>query len=79
MAKKSSRSGKSSSPKISAHVDKDSSVSVRQIENGFIVAESGTKGKGRNTQYYSKEYFSKANPVKINSSSSGPKMRFGSK
>lgn len=62
MAKKSS-SNNSSTPKVV--VDKDSSVQVRQIMNGFIVSESGTTGKGRNQQYYNKEYFSKTNPLKM--------------
>lgn len=50
-----------SAPKV--QVDADSSVTVRKIQNGFIVAESGTTGKGRNTQYYNKEYYSPTNPV----------------
>lgn len=63
MAKKSSSSSKSSVPKVM--VDRDSSVSVRQIENGFIVSESGTRGKGRNKEYYDKQWYSKTNPVNI--------------
>lgn len=67
--------------KVNAHVDKDSSVSVRQIQNGFVVSESGTIGKGRNQQYYSKEWYSKTNPVKIGglSNGSGGAMKFGGK
>ncbi len=79
MAKKSS-STKSSIPKVI--VDKDSSVGVRKIENGFIVSESGSTGKGRSMQYYNKEYFSKTNPLKIggggNGNGSAP-MKFGKK
>ena len=82
---RSSRSSKSSGRPQKAFnpvVDKDSSVSVRQIENGFIVSESGTIGKGRSQKYYHKEVFSKSNPIKINTSSGGNvagKVRFGSK
>lgn len=50
-----------SAPKV--QVDSDSSVNVRKIQNGFIVSESGTTGKGRNTQYYNKEYYSPTNPI----------------
>lgn len=62
----SSRSSKSksssSTPKVT--VDKDSSVGVRQIENGYVVSESGYTGKGKNQKWYNKEYFSKTNPLK---------------
>lgn len=75
MAKKST-SKKSSSPKIPAHVDSNSSVEVRQIQNGFIVRESGYTGKGRNQQYYNKEWFSASNPVKVNG---GGGLKFGKK
>lgn len=68
MAKRSSGSSKSSTPKVM--VDKDSSVSIRQIENGFIVSESGTRGKGRNKEYYDKQWYSKTNPVSIGSGGS---------
>jgi hypothetical protein len=64
---------KSSNKTISARVDKDSRVSVRQIENGYIVNESGTTGKGRSKQYYDKEWFSKENPVKGSLKLSGKK------
>lgn len=67
MAKsKSSRSSTKVNGKLPVTVDKDSSIHVRQIENGYVVSESGTTGKGKNQQYYSREYFSKSNPVKIN-------------
>jgi len=56
-AKKSSGNMVSSGKPIKATVDKDSSVSVRQIENGFIVNESGTMGKGKNKEWYNKEWF----------------------
>lgn len=75
----SSRSSRSSS-NIKATVDKDSSVNVRQIKNGFIVSENGTRGKGRNKEYYSDEYFSKTNPVRIaGSNGNGGGMKFGKK
>lgn len=75
---KSKSAKKSSSPKSTTgalEVNKNTSASVRQIENGFIVCESGTTGKGRNQNYWSKEYFSANNPL------SGVKsqMRFGGK
>lgn len=79
-AKSSRRSSRSSSIKVG--VDKDSSVEVRQIENGFIVRESGSSGKGRNQKYYSKEFFSPNNPLKIASGgapSGNGGMKFGGK
>lgn len=68
-----------STPKV--NVDKDSSVSVRQIENGFIVNESGTTGKGRKKDWYNKEYYSPTNPLKGVLGGGGQKgtMRFGGK
>ena len=82
MANKKTQSSKSPTPKVV--VDKDSSVQVRKIQNGFIVSESGTTGKGRNQQYYNKEYFTKTNPLKNitgggNGSSGGGMMKFGNK
>lgn len=50
---------------IPMRVDNKVSLGVREIENGFIVSESGSTGKGRNQEYYSKEYFSKANPIRL--------------
>ncbi len=50
-------SKKSSIPKL--EVDDDSSMNIRKIENGFIVSESGQKGKGRNKEWYNKDYFAK--------------------
>lgn len=61
-AKKSSSSIK---PIPNIKLDKNENLSVRQIENGFIVSESGTKGKGRNQEWFNKEYFSKSNPIKF--------------
>lgn len=77
-AKKRSTMSSAGKP-IRVQVDKDSSVSVRQIENGFLISESGTMGKGRNKQYYSKEYYSKTNPLKITGGNGNGKMNFGRK
>lgn len=43
-------------------------LNVRQIENGFIVRESGSVGKGKNQKYFEKEFFSKSNPIAIKTS-----------
>lgn len=77
--KKSSGSSKSkpSAPRVT--VDKDSSVSVRQIENGYVVSESGQTGKGRNQKWYNKEYFSPNNPLKGIIGGSGASGAGGSK
>lgn len=58
-AKTSSKS--SSIPKL--EVDSNSSIQVRKIENGYLVSENGSTGKGKNQQWYNKEYYSKTNPV----------------
>ena len=63
-----------STPPLSSMVDSNSSVSVRQIGNGYIVAESGYTGKGKNQQWYNKEFFSPTNPV-----ANVPKIKFGKK
>lgn len=74
-------SPRKSSSNIKVEVDKDSSVSVRQIENGFLVSESGQTGKGRNQKWYNKEFYSKTNPLKNvlsgGGSTSGGSMKFG--
>ncbi len=44
-------------------VTNQTSAGIRKIENGYIVSESGYTGKGKNQQYFNKEYFSKTNPV----------------
>lgn len=67
---------KRSTPKV--EVDKNSSVSIRKIENGYLVSESGYTGKGRNQQWYSKEYFSPNNPVGGITKGSGS-IKFGKK
>lgn len=56
---------------------KDASISVRKIENGHIVSESGTTGTGKNQKWFNREYYSAQNPVKVSSSLKQPK--FGSK
>lgn len=69
VAKKSGGGGKKSISqytRASLDVSKDKSISVRKIENGFVVSESGTIGKGKNSQYYNKEYYSITDPVSIN-------------
>lgn len=57
-------------------VDKNTSASIRKIENGFLVTENWTKGKGRNQQWGSREYFSATNPVANVRSSA---IKFGKK
>lgn len=73
-AKKTTKSVSKETPALGSMVDSNSSVSVRQIENGFIVSESGYTGKGRNQQYYNKDYFSPTNPV-----AGVSKIKFGKK
>jgi hypothetical protein len=77
MAKKTTASKTSSKgssiPKL--EVDSNSSLNVRKIENGYLVSESGTTGKGKNQQWYNKEYYSAKNPVTGKSSG----VKFGSK
>lgn len=53
---------KSPSRGASVQPTKDMSVSVRKIDNGFIVCKSGLTPGGK---YVSSETFSKTNPVKI--------------
>lgn len=72
----SSRSGRSKIPKL--EVDKNSDVRVRKIENGFIIQEIGTIGKGRNQTYYNKEYFSDKNPI-ASVTKGGGSVKFGRK
>lgn len=62
--------------RINVEVDKDSSIRIEKIENGYIVAESGTTGKGKNIKYYDRRYFSPTNPVQI---ATGGKVKFGGK
>jgi len=44
-------------------VNKNTSANIRQIENGYIVSESGYTGKGKNQQWFNREYFTPTNPV----------------
>lgn len=69
--KKSTAKSTSSTEKLD--VDKNTSASIRKIENGFIVCESGYTGKGKNQQYFNREYFSATNPV------ANVKIQFGKK
>lgn len=85
-SKRSSSSSKTNLGGVKVEVDNNSSVNVRAIQNGFIVSESGYTGKGRNRDYYNKEYFQKNNPLKgvagsnlNNSGRSGSSMKFGGK
>lgn len=52
-------------------VTKNISTSIRQIENGFLVSESGYVGQGKNQKWVNKEYYSPTNPV------AGVKIKFG--
>lgn len=64
--KKSTSSGLSKTMKeLPITLDKNDNVSIRSIENGFIVSESGYKGKGKNQQWFNKEYFTANNPIKF--------------
>lgn len=54
-------------------VDKNTSANIRKIENGYVVSESGYTGKGKNQQYFNREYFSATNPV------ANVKIQFGKK
>lgn len=83
---KSKSSGKTSIKSASTSyapgaVSEKVSSEVRQIENGFVIRESGYKGKGRNQEYISKEYFSKVNPMKegVVKQLTSTGMKFGGK
>jgi hypothetical protein len=56
------------------NVDSNSSVSVRKIENGFLVSESGYIGKGKSQQWYNKDTYSPTNPLKT--TTAAPRMSF---
>lgn len=80
--KKKKSSGGITSARV--EVDGNSSVTARKIENGFIVRESSTMGKGRNQQWVEKEYFSPENPIQVKiptraSMSGGKKPSFSGK
>lgn len=57
----SSKGSKSSIPEIVVNDQK--TASIRKIENGYVISESGYLGKGKNQQWFNKEYFSPTNPV----------------
>lgn len=76
---KKSSSSKTGATTIPSRVDKDSSISVRKIENGFLVRESGSTGTGRNTKYYEKEFYSSTNPIQITGGGTKPSVKFGGK
>lgn len=57
-------------------VNKNTSAGIRQIENGFIISESGTTGKGKNQTWFNREYFSPTNPV---ASAKIANVKFGGK
>lgn len=61
--KSTSKKSASDSSVETLDVNKNTSANIRQIENGYIVSESGYTGKGKNQQYFSREYFSAKNPV----------------
>lgn len=72
-AKSSPKKSTRSSSVEKLDVDKNTSASIRKIENGYIVSESGTTGKGKNQQWFNREYFSATNPV------ANVKIQFGKK
>jgi hypothetical protein len=77
MATQKKSASRSSSKSVSLpQVDSNSSVSVRKIENGFIISESGTTGKGRNQTWYNKDRYSPTNPLKMEVAT---KMNFSKK
>lgn len=64
-----STTSKTTTEKAIANIklDKNENLSIRPIENGFIVSESGYTGKGKNQQWFNKEYYSQTNPIKFGS------------
>lgn len=46
-------------------LDKNDNVSIQEIENGFIVSQSGYTGKGKNQQWYNKQFYTPTNPIKF--------------
>lgn len=73
MASKQNRT-KNSIRETSMSTHGGTNVSVRKIDNGFIVRHSGYKGK--NKEYFERERFSRTNPIKITGVTG---MRFGGK
>jgi len=64
-AKKSTSSKSKSLSELPITLDKNDNVSIRAIENGYVVSESGYTGKGKNQQWFNKEYFTPNNPIKF--------------
>jgi hypothetical protein len=63
---KSSSKGTSTAKRVmNVPITKNENVSVRAIQNGFIISKSGYVGKGKNQQYVNKEYHSPTNPLKF--------------
>ncbi len=67
VAKKTSNRSKSNSSieSVSIQNQDNTYMSVRKIENGFIVRKSGSTGEGRNRKYFEQETFSPTNPVEV--------------
>ena len=63
-AKKSKPSGKSLSD-LPVSLDKKDNISIQEIENGFLVSQSGYTGTGKNQQWYNKQYYTPTNPIKF--------------
>ena len=51
-------------PVAATAVTKNMSVTVKQIENGYLICKSGYVGAGRNQKYVCTETFSKTDPIK---------------
>lgn len=62
-SRKSSVSKSKSIAELPVKLDSNDNVSIRQIENGYLVCQSGYKGKGKNQQWFNKEYFTATNPI----------------
>jgi hypothetical protein len=64
-ANKNSNSRKSISvnKNLALEVNQNTSCSITKIENGYLVSENGYSGKGKNLQYFNKQYYSPTNPV----------------
>lgn len=57
------------------YLNNKTNVSINQIENGYLVSESGYTGSGKNQQYFNKQYYSPTNPI----AGIGSKVKFGGK
>lgn len=71
VSNKSTVTKKSSAPKgkslgdIPVKLDKNDNISISEIENGFLVSQSGYTGKGKNQQWYNKQFYTPTNPIKF--------------